>query len=361
MSTILSGARLLPPLVIATLFSAPVGAQNVVLPAGVPLANAEGSSKHVKLFGCESGQHRFQQVDADLQTPQTFHSLAFRRDGYDRYPTAFPRAAEIEIVLGQGSHNGFSTVFDDNFRWPTRTVVYDRAFISLPDFSAPPVAPPATFLPAIPFDRPFVFTGNDALIWEICVLTTVPTRTDYPLDAHATAPDQLILHNYGIGCVANRTQPVLPMSLASTGIVYSPERRIDMTFYVDRAPPTQIPILLWSFAEQQYAFPGLCTNLYVDPVLPMAMPMTNVVGTSTMTVRVPFNDTMPGQQTCHQAVALDPDQPYPIKVAGSNGTSVQVVAPLPRVKSIEASTARTVAADHIDHGFGIVVQLGGGR
>lgn len=361
MSTIFSGAKLLPPLAIAALFSTPVGAQNVVLPAGVPLATAEGNSKHVKLFGCESGQHRFQQIDADLRTAQTFTSLAFRRDGFDTYPTAFPRAAEIEIVMGQGNHNGFSRVFDDNFRWPTRTVVYDRAFISLPDFTTPPVAPPANFLPAIPFDRPFVFNGGDALIWEICVLTTVPTRTDYPLDGHITAPNQLILHNYGIGCVANQTQPVLPMSLASTGIVYSPERKMDLTFYVDRAPPTQIPVLLWSFSEQNYTFPGLCTNLYVNPVLAMPMPLTNMVGTSTLTVEVPYNDTMPGQQTCHQAVALDPDQAYPVKIAGSNGTSVQVVAPLPRVKSIGAPTARTAAADHIDHGFGIVVQLGGGR
>jgi hypothetical protein len=362
MSTILSGVKLLPPLTLASLLlSATAGAQNVVLPAGVPLANAEGNDKQVKLFGCESGQHRFQQVDADLQTSQTFHSLAFRRDGFDTYPTAFPRAAEIEIVLGQGSHNNFSTVFDDNFRWPTRTVVYDRAFISLPDIRTPPVAPPATFMPAIPFDRPFVFTGGDALIWEICVLTTVPTRTDYPLDAHTTAPDQLILHSYGIGCVANPTQPVLPMSLASTGIIHSPERIIDLMFYVDRAPATQVPILLWSFTEQQYAFPGLCTNLYVNPVLAVPMPMTNVIGTSQLSVRVPFNDSMPGQQTCHQVVALDPDQPFPIKVAGSNGTSVQVVAPLPRVKSISAPTARTVAADGIDHGFGIVVELGGAR
>ncbi|MEZ5965490.1 MAG: hypothetical protein R3F56_16775 [Planctomycetota bacterium] len=353
-----SGALLIPPLVVAATQMIARPSAQVVLPAGVSLAATEGNDKQFKLFGCESGQFRFQQVDGDLRNAQTFQGLAFRRDGFDVYDTAFPRAAELQIVMGKGAHMGYSDTFDANFRWPTRTVVCDRTFVSLPDFRTPPVTPPATFLPAIPFTRPFYFDGTEDLVWEIDVYTTTPTRTSYPLDAHKTVPEQLILHNYGVGCIANPTQPVLPMSLASTGITYSDQRLIELCFYVDRAPAMEFPMLLWGLDEQQFPFPGLCTNLYVNPVLATPMPQANAVGTSTYTLRVPYIDAMEGQQVCNQAIAYDANQVYPIKVAGSNGTSVEVKAPMPRVKSISAPTvATTVAPTGIDHGFGIVVRL----
>lgn len=357
------GVRLAPTMTLATLFLAGTPcaqlAADVVLPAGASLVSNEGNDKQIKLFGSDSGQFRFQQVDGDLRGVQWFSSLAFRRDGLGTYPTAFPRAAEIEIVMGEGVHGAFSTVFDDNYRAFTRNVVHDRAFVSLPDLRTPPVVAPDSFMPAIPFNHAFYYTASTDLVWEVCVITTTPLRTDYPLDAHKSVPEQFLLHRYGIGCVANPTLPLLPMSLASPGVTYSPERFMDLNFYVDRAPPMSVPLLLWGVAEQQVAFPGLCTNLYVDPMLATPMPQANIIGTSTLNLRVPYIDALAGHQVCHQAIAYDPNQPFAIKVAGSNGTSVEVVAPMPRVKSISAPTARTVAAPAIDHGFGIVVKLGG--
>lgn len=358
MLSVRPGVYLVPPLILTSMLLVAKPCTQVVLPAGASFVSTEGNDKQLKLFGCESGQFRFQQIDGDLRTAQVFSGLAFRRDGFDTYETAFPRAAEVELVMGEGVHNGFSDVFDSNYRYPTRTLVCSRTFVSLPDMRTPPPVQPATFLPPIPFDQPFYFSAGNNLVWEIRVLTTTPTRTAYPLDAHQAVPEQFILHTYGVGCVANQTTPVLPMSLASTGITYSREQRIELCFYLDRAPALEFPVLLWGMNEQQFAFPGLCTNLYVDPVLATVMPQTNAVGTSTFTVPVPYVDAMARQQVCHQVVVNDPNQPFPIKVAGSNGTSVEVRAPMPRVKSISAPTAMSaVAPTGIDYGFGLVVRL----
>lgn len=358
MSSTRPGAYLVVPLFFAAVQLATALCAQTVLPAGVPLASSEGNDKQVKLFGCESGQFRFQQVDADLRTAQRYSGLAFRRDGFDLYETAFPRAAEIEIVMGEGRHNGFTDRFADNYRYPTRNMVYTRKFVSLPDLRDPPVVRPSPFLPAIPFDHPFDFTAQSDLVWEICVLTTLPTRTAYPLDAHQAVPEQFIEHRYGIGCVANPTLPVIPMSLSSTGITYSGPRRIDLAFYVDRAPEFEFPVLLWGTDDCNVVVPGLCTNLYVQPMLAMVMPQTNAAGTSTLTLSVPYIDELARQQVANQVVANDPHQPYPLKVAASNGTSVEIMPPMPRVKSISAPLAQSpVAPTGIDHGFGIVVRL----
>lgn len=351
-------AYLVGPLFVAALQFATSPCAQVVLPAGTPLANTEGNNKQVKLFGCESGQFRFQQVDADLRAARQFNGIAFRRDGFDLYETAFPRAVEIEIVMGEGRHNGFTDTFVDNYRFPTRNMVYTRKYVSLPDFRDPPVVRPSPFLPTIPFDHPFNFTAQTDLVWEVCVLTTLPTRTPYPLDAHQAVPEQFIEHRYGIGCVANPSVPVIPMSLSSNGISYSGPRRIDLAFYVDRAPEFEFPVLLWGINECNVVVPGLCTNMYVQPMLALVMPQANAAGTSTLALSVPYIDGLAGQQISNQVVVNDPHQPYPLKVAASNGTSVEIIAPTPRVKSISAPLAQSpVAPTGIDHGFGIVVRL----
>ena len=152
--------------------SAGLQGQAIISPAG--WANAEGKGWESGAFSRQSLDDRvYAHVDDEARSggPRMLLRIAWRRDGLiNGHPAMAARDMDIEVLAGEAVYSrvqSFQRVsFGSLYRTPP-TTVYTRKRTSLPNWIPAPTSVPAPFDLRLPFDVPLLYSGNDALMYEL--------------------------------------------------------------------------------------------------------------------------------------------------------------------------------------------------
>ncbi len=165
---------LLPP--------APAQTKYVVSPAG--FGNKAGNSYNIYPFASRYPKFVYQQVHDDLGGGKALVGMAFRKDESNQAAKVDPGFSfNCTLYLSNTpvrSANA-STVFAKN-HGKDKTAVLRKVTIKFP--TRPAVStPPAPFLAAIPWKKPFIYKGSSvgSLCWELRIHSSTQTR-DYNND-----------------------------------------------------------------------------------------------------------------------------------------------------------------------------------
>ena len=369
--------RRLPQLV------SPVGDLNTALPGMQTLATIEGNRREINLLGrdmglppsAHTGQTRFEQVDGDLtgatHAGQALTAISWRRDGSVVMPDdlqATNRVVRLHLRVGLGTYDDFGSTFGANFEnsssvaGPTTVLGSPAVFqaFNFPDFrNAPPTAP-ASFVVPLPFNQVYVIPGNssgnfDSFIWSLAVEGA--TSGCYPLDAVKADSAMTLASSLGVGCIVGSN--VAPMSLRVDGVMEPTAPSYSLIFDVDHGPVGEMVLINVGLNPINLPIPGLCTNLYVQRLADLTIPMvTNAVGSVSHTFTGPWDDSFRNVHLHFQGWSPDMGQRFPIQLAGTNGVDHRIVEATPRVKSIMAFTKNAAQGlGGVKHGAGVVTLL----
>ncbi len=300
----------LPLLVLSSLATAQLP---VVSPIGH--TNLEGPSDNMYPW---SNPFRYQQVHTDLRgTPLPITGIAWRRNQDEFLPsTSSAKTFDMELTLCDADANTFGITFASNYVGTPVNVLVRRQVNSV-DWRPAIGQRPAPFDFVIPFDVPFVYLGQNDLLYEVVVYMT--SNSVYQCDAvNGLSRPTTIYGSYtseGTGCTTTNGSFLLRSQLRH---VFTTSQMV-FQWDVVAAPPLATGAVLVGFAPFNVPVPGLCTNVYTDGSL-LSVPLTSLAnGTgSTLAIGVPYNPTWVGVPLSAQAACLDATQPG-IGLAASQG------------------------------------------
>ena len=323
--TILATAPVLA-LAAVVLAAPPAHAQQrtFTLPAGFD--QVEGNSMSTYPLSMASG--RFQQIAAPVPQGTNLVQLALRRDG-DWAPFPFFPSVRVDVTIrmGPGAFERFGSEFARNWVGGAPVDVFTRKPVSLPNWAAKPLAPPAAWDLAFPFDRPFQVPANRDLVWELVLENGSHAFPMFPADAQASTYAVRASRRLGVGCsTANGS-----LTLDSIAQTYANDA-VALRYRVVGGP-AQVPIVLaLGSRDPDFGF-GACTTLRTS-----MDGLITVLGGTDAWGRVPWvcfhwhwrmwAAGPPVDVPIYaQAVAVDPSQPGPLPVLMSNGSLSTVAKP----------------------------------
>lgn len=283
-------------------FLSPLVAQNqIVSPADYEIA--EGNSSTGIPFSYASS--RVQQVDGNLigTVMPLLQRIEFRRDGVVTGGVS-PRTQDVTILIGTGDVNAFTATFATNWT-STPTTVYTRKPTSLPDLSTPPSLLPAPWAVSLPFDTPYTYLGQQALLWEIVGENASVLTPSYSMDwasaaATVNGPTTVAL---GTGC----TTPNGTFSMSAA--VVSNAAGMNFNLGATAGPSLSPVLLLVGVSDPNLGLPGLCANLRSDALLTLPFGATDALGAlATASLTVANQLSLRGQTFNMQLAAPDASQ-----------------------------------------------------
>jgi hypothetical protein len=160
------------------------------------------------------------------------------------------------------------------------------------------------------FDRPYVYLGKDAFLWEVRYTANTSTA-NYPFDFQYVGTSSTYNSNsgtvLGTGCTA--TGRTSPATLSMTWYNYGNKFKYTRSVY--NMPANSPVILFMDFMNSNLSVPGLCTTLYAMPTLVITGGTpTSSTGSASQTVdNIPHVPGLGGAKLYFQALCLDSAQP----------------------------------------------------
>ena len=297
-----------------TLLAASLASQsgNFVSPDG--LATREGNSYHWAPFSYPAG--RFQQVDPSARRfgPATLKSIAFRRDAVQAGGAS--RTIEMDVYLGNGNATTYSNSFGSNFSSPP-VAVFAKKQVSLPDWTTPPVTPPATFDFVLTLDQAWPYAGTNDLVWDLSVYSSSKPAYDlWPVDRAFTT------YTYGVTTVNGTGRTTQHGLFRLNGDARATQTTIQLGFTMTGAPPSALASLAIGTTDVNTPLPGLCANL--RPIVLVTVPLGTCSASGVLppaALKSKFDPTLFGIVLITQGLALDATQTgFPVAV--TNGMSI---------------------------------------
>jgi hypothetical protein len=330
-------------------------------------ATEEGTTISSLPFSGTTFPIRCQQLHTDLHGPATtLKGIAYRRDG-TRAPNALFASRSLDLLLRCAGANTatFGATFASNYATPPVAVV-TRKSVNSPDFVDQPRIVPAPFLFAIPFDVPFAYAGTLDLLWEVEVFGATGSGTSVPLDGVISGFNLVIPGSYvmvGRGCnvpAASQNEMQLRSSISLQGF---PVNAWIFDYAVANAPANAAAVFLFGTVNPNLPVPGLCTNLFVTPVLSVSgttdgqgawRPLATILPSP----RIAYADAAVGARVEAQVIALDANRPGGLPLAGTNGVSSTLPPWTPTVDIARLhETGTTTGTGTLARGSGTPVML----
>lgn len=281
---------------------------------------------------------RYQQVHADLRGPaRIVLALSFRRDGMLGPRVNFaPRTLQLEVRMSESDLPTMSATFANNYATPA-SVVLPATSLTTPDFVDQPRTVPGPFAFRIPLQVPFAYTGTRDLLWEVAVTSATGTGTAVPLDAPISGFNLVTPGAYtmnGLGCMVQGLETMLRANHSVQSLPNGSFAIFDFT--ASFLPPSAACAFLFGSGAVNLPVPGVCTNLYVLPLVTLNgtadatgtfKPFTGVLP------RLPFSNAIVGQSFDAQVAGLDPGMtPVPVRV--TNGVTARIPATPPTLTGV---------------------------
>ncbi len=284
--------------------------------------------------------------------------MAWRRDGRTlAFVPPFPaRAVTCSVWLGDGNLSSAGATFASNFASPPTQVVTNRAF-AFPDHSALPLAIPAPFTAVVTFDVPFVYTGQQDLVWELRMTASVPAATFQMDVASSSGPSPTTYGGstaIGNGCTTTNGRMQLRWSGATTVSAH------ELAWSLANGPTgTQVSVLVGAAATT--TVPGLCEPLHTTGRWFAIPGTTNAAGTFVTPAgwSAPYDPTVVGFALTAQAVALDATQgalPFALSNGVTNVISDVGASPV-LCRRVFASSTSNATNGNVTASFGLVTEF----
>lgn len=291
----------------------------------------EGTSLSSYPFSGTTFPVRYQQVHTDFKgAPHAINTLGFRRDGTRAANALFgARTLDIELRLAHANHPTFGATFSANYATPPITV-FTRKLLAVPDLSQPPRLVPPPEQVYFLFDTPFPYDGVQDLLWETVMHGATGPGTAVPLDLATSGMNLVIPAGYlmtGVGCMVPASSNTEMQMRTSSSLQGFPVNAWIFAYDVVSAPASAAAVFLFGTTNPNLTVPGLCTALYVNPVISVsgttdAAGAWKPLGAMTPAPRIPYSANAVGARTEAQVVALDAQRPVGLPLAASNGVSM---------------------------------------
>lgn len=317
-------------LLAATSLVASLAAQGTVVPASRVTQTGGGYTSFPHAFKVTG---RLQQITTELSgKPLPIAMMSYRR--HYRYKSSTggkARTCELELFCGQGTFTAFTSNFASNWSGASTQVIKKRK-VQLPDWTQDPAGAPAPFTLSYKFDRPYVYDGKKDFLYEIRVHTVTDDKP-YPHDHARQGGTQFHYgkySGYGKGCVSTGAagafyqQMYFKVNSASKG---------DLYYNMYNGPANAAAVLMIGSTAIDLKVPGLCTNLFVQPIVTIPVGVLSATGSKT-TTHIPglaYNLTMALAKIHGQAVAIDKGQKV-IPVSAARRSTVELPKGHPDVK-----------------------------
>ncbi|MBI5850548.1 MAG: hypothetical protein HZB39_05840 [Planctomycetes bacterium] len=305
--------------VVALFASSLLQAQAVVSPRFC--AATEANYDNSLPFGYGGDQQSYQQIHADLAgLTASWSSLSFRRDGFVATNAAFaPKTFTADLWFGTGVPiAAVSATYANNWTSTPSRVVTGRA-VNMPSWVQRPSPMPAAFDVVVPLDAPYLWNGASQFLWEMRVTNQALTHPMFA-DAHRGPwnSDSSGSLPYGNApfCVATGQTGAY---LASSSFVIN-GASLDATFGCSLGVANGPATILIGALSQDFAIPGLCGRLLVDPLVNLDG-VADATGAMTFTLSVPFTTALAYTPIFAQSVCLDALRADPIPAAISRGAA----------------------------------------
>jgi hypothetical protein len=341
----------------------------VVLPAAAQwsavapahYATWEGTSLSGVPFSGTAFPVRLQQVhDEPSGAVRSIQFLAFRSSAVAPDLRFQRRTVDVDVWMGHGSLAGVTSNFAANYLAPPQNV-FVRRTVNTPDYSGGSTSSPAPFDLRFLLDAAFVHNGVDDFVWEVNVFGASGTGSAVPLDSVVSGMNLVIPSNYelnGTGC----TFGARPMTLRPTGSLQGfPVNAWIQDWTATDAPPSSPAVLMVGTTNPNLPVPGLCTNLYVLPLL-QAGGTTDGAGSfdpfppTAPTPRIPYSASSVGARLEAQVAVVDVTGP--LRLYATNGASTILPPWTPAVGIARLYQTPTVAPS-LSTTTGLVVEVGG--
>lgn len=257
---------------------------------------------------------RTQQIDNNLVGLMLpiIRGIGFRRNGVANAGAA--KKTDLTVLMSHADFNSITNTFASNYKDQPVTV-FTRKTVNLPDWNTLPPQSPPPFDVILPFDTPFIYNRQDALLWD--VLNDNNPQGTYSQDWVSGTPT----HNYG-----PYPTDLGPGCITPGGIfehrcaLRADASTLQLGFRVQGAPSGAAVIVMLGLSDPGIALPGLCTTLRCSPLLFLTLAAASSIGhiNPTFLVSTPYSPTFVGASIVTQALAADPAQPgFPLVL--SNG------------------------------------------
>lgn len=306
------------------LASLPLCAQGTVYnyasPRGIEFF--EGNSSSNIMLGNYSANTRVQQIDNNLvgTALPLIRYLGWRRDGSSAGSSG--KSVTLTIVMSHADYATVTSSWASNYKDAPKTV-FSQKSVNLPDWST--AYPAARFDCYVPLDVPFVYNGQDALLWD--VINSNNALVAMAQDWQSTA----ITHSYGAypknlggGCQTSRG------IFQNETMFRAGASNLEFGVQVKQGPAQSSIFSLIGAVDPNVPIPGFCGTLHVDPMLILFAGTTDTLGEMAVQtlITVPWSAGLAGLQLYSQLLAYDPvssSTPFLF----SNG----VLAPAPKTNS----------------------------
>ena len=336
------------------------GAKKTVSPVGY--AKVEGNSNNTFPW---YATFNYMQGHGDLKSkPMLVKGQSHRRDGnLGNFSSAVARSTTCEIFVGESDFDKVTGTFATN--WIGKPTSVFKGVVKQPDWVTKGPVVPAPFNFNIMYTTPAVYTGKQALTWQV-VITAISATTSYPADAVSAGGSNMGTYTMlGKGCTAS--DQTRTMDLRCYFTTYG-DQRVRHYCYCYGSFRDQVAVALMGFKNPNVALP-LCAatptmKLYTTGDFSFA---SQYAGKSratdgywnTGTTR--FFKFIPGMEKIdvfHHAASSDPKAPY--KVTLSNGVSSSIKAPPPPPPPIYRVYARglpNATSGSLAKGYALVTEF----
>lgn len=322
--------RLTLPLAGALLAGA-LGAQSsrcFVSPLGAEFEEGYAASAVQFGFADANTQSRTQQIDdtfAGFGFPMILRGIAWRRDGVAR-PNSIARTGDIEVKMSHADFNAATSSYGSNYK-DNPVTVFTLKQVNLPDWTAAPAFTPSEFDLVLPFDAPFIYNRQDALLYDL-VVRNLSSPLSYHMDFYRD--NQL---NYGVGqhptllgpgCTTKNGEMVQSCCLrAGSG-------GFEVNFRLRGAPSSAPVYALIGTSDPNILVPGLCAGLHTNFLFVLPAGTTRPDGTlpPTLATKTAWKSVYAGAVFYTQCMAVDPSQPFGVVLSSAQ----RCPAPLSNVK-----------------------------
>lgn len=295
--------------------------QDIVVPAAQ--AASFGNSSNNIPFSWQATRYQQLYLSSETGSGANVIGIGFRQD--EAYQNHDSHKVELELWLG-GTTFGLATLtntFATNFNSTTspKTRVFTKRYFALPKMPALPTDPTVPLF-TIPLDAPWQLSlGTDNLLLEIVQTATSNNNVTftYPLDAHSSttttrlysaglpaAPTGLLTVGYGmITWFRTSGTTVLPRPT-----IYNSNRPVvgrDFHFQLQGFSSSVLGVVLAGSTRATLdlgAFGAPGCSLLTNPLLAAVVPL-GPGGDLAMTMSVPNDSSLDGQNAFIQAAALD--------------------------------------------------------
>lgn len=305
-------------------------------------------------------QVRYQQVHGDLRgDPRLFTGLALRRDGLTTATTGVSRLLDLDLCLAHSNFAAVTNNFTANYVGEP-TLVISRKALSTPDWSTPPLNPPAPFDFMLAFDTPASYSGAADLLWELKIYSN-NAAPGYDFVADFADPDEsdALSQTIGTPCVSSGQADGYVLLGTIAALANGEYRFRAQGLY---APPScPLNFLLFGVSDPNINYSWLCAPLRSSAEVVLMMPAADQLGSWTQpSLFFAANPYWVGFELYWQGGSVDYGQPgLPISMtAGRKLTLTAIPFGTPAmVKHLyELTDLSATAAGYIAEG-GLVTQF----